>query len=154
MTTIKEEQYLEPWEYFLRLNAEIVSRIEKRLSSAGQIPLTWYDVLLVVNDAPSGSLRMSEIADKIVLSRSALTRSVDKLVDEGFLRREKCPEDRRGAIAIITEKGKQALDQAWPVYREGVKDLFARGLEESDLRSLLRVFEKVYAKFEADPDLQ
>lgn len=86
---------------------------------------------------------MSDIAQEIILSKSALTRSVDKLVAEGFLKREKSEEDAREFIVEITSSGIQALKDSWPIYEEGIRELFASKLTSKETAELLRIFRKL-----------
>ena len=133
-------KYVEAWGHLLRLQARVVARIEEDLRKSGKIPLTWYGVLLALDNTTEKRLRMSEIADRIVLSRSALTRSVGKLEAEGYLKRERCSHDERGAYAVLTRKGRRALTEARPVYWAGIKKYFATNMttaEISDLKGLL-----------------
>ncbi len=143
----EDPKYIDAWGYLLRLQAEVVSRIEADLKEQGEISLTWYDVLLTLDNSPEKRLRMSEIADRIVLSRSALTRSVDRLEKEGFLKREQCGHDARGAYAVLTKKGQTALSKARPVYWAGIKKYFADSLPDADISSLDRIFEKILTRF-------
>jgi DNA-binding MarR family transcriptional regulator len=136
----KEPKYVEAWGHLLRLQARVVARIEEDLRKSGKIPLTWYDVLLALNETNEKRLRMSEIADRIVLSRSALTRSVGRLAAEGYLKRERCRHDERGAYAVLTRNGRRALTEARPVYWAGIRKHFAAKMtaaEISDLKGIL-----------------
>ncbi|MDB6034275.1 MAG: transcriptional regulator, MarR family [Verrucomicrobiales bacterium] len=142
---------VDAWGYLLRIHAELTSRIEADLEAQGHISLTWYDVLLVLDNAPEKQLRMNEIAEKIVLSRSALSRSAAKLVEEGYIKKETCPEDERGAFAVLTKKGQQALAQARPVYWAGIQKYFAAGLTEGEINQLVSTFEKVMKRFQQQP---
>ena len=145
---VQDPKYVEAWGCLLRLQSQVASRIEEDLREQGEISLTWYEVLLALESAPGNRLRMSEIADQIVLSRSALTRSVDKLEAEGFLRRERCSHDERGAYGVLTKKGQRALAEARPVYWAGIKKYFAGNLTEADISNLERILEKIPAKEE------
>jgi DNA-binding MarR family transcriptional regulator len=135
-----DPEYVEAWGHLLRLQARVVARIEADLRKSDKIALTWYDVLLTLDNTTEKRLRMSEIAERIVLSRSALTRSVDRLEAEGFLKRERCSQDERGAYAVLTKKGRRALTEARRVYWAGIRKHFASNMtaaEISDLRSIL-----------------
>jgi DNA-binding MarR family transcriptional regulator len=138
-----EPAYIDAWGYLLRIHAELTARIEADLEAEGRISLTWYDVLLVLDNAPEKRLRLNEIAEKIVLSRSALSRSSARLVQEGYIKKETCAEDERGAYAVLTKKGQQALAQARPVYWAGIRKYFAAGLTDAEVHQLVSTFEKV-----------
>ena len=111
------------WPLFLTTYAVLVERIENRLAQAGLPPLGWYDVLWGLERAPHQRLRMSELAQKVVVSRSNLTRLVDRLEDAGLVERERSEEDRRGAYAVLTESG-QAVHVASvrPRYQGSVRE--------------------------------
>jgi DNA-binding MarR family transcriptional regulator len=144
----EDPKFIDAWGYLLRLQSQVVARIEEDLKRRGEISLTWYDVLLTLEKASENRLRMSEIADRIVLSRSALTRSVDKLAAGGYLRREPCRHDERGAYAVLTKKGARALARARPVYWAGIEKYFAGGLTTADISNLERLLEKIATHFQ------
>ena len=138
-----DELHLAAWRAFLTAHAAIIHTIEEDLAHAQRVPLSSYDVLLTLSEAPDHRLRMHEIAERVVLSRSGLTRLVDRLEKEGFLYRERCGEDRRGAYAVLSDKGLEALRQAWPVYAHGIQKNFASLLTDEEIRVLTQVFERV-----------
>src|SRR3981189_2373699 len=90
------------WALLLSANSSRLERIETSLAAADLPPLAWYDVLWELEKAPDGRLRMHEIADHTVLSRSNLTRLADRLENAGLIEREICADDRRGAYCVIT----------------------------------------------------
>ncbi len=147
------EQHLAAWRAFLKAHATVVDRIDHDLVAAECLPLSSYDVLIELYEAPEHRLRMHELAKRVVLSRSGLTRFVDRLEAEGFLTRDRCGTDRRGAYAVITEKGIAALQQAWPVYARGISQYFAQWLtpEEAEvLGSALERIEEASSKKEVE----
>lgn len=137
---------LKAWRLFLTASAKTVDKIDASLREADQIPLNWYDVLIELHEAPDNRLRMSELAERVLLTRSGLTRLVDRLEKKGYLTREIDPEDRRSFYAIITEDGTQAMRQAWPVYALGIHDLFAKHLSQDDAQQLVDIFERILAE--------
>jgi DNA-binding MarR family transcriptional regulator len=110
--------------------------MERELAEGGVLPLGHYDVLLALAEAPERRLRMHELAWDVVLSRSGLTRMVDRLEGAGLLRRERCDDDRRGCYAALTEDGMEALRRAWPVYARGIAEHFGRHLDDGEARVL------------------
>jgi DNA-binding MarR family transcriptional regulator len=120
------------WALFLTTHAVLVERIEERLAQAGLPALGWYDVLWALERADDQRARMSELADKVVLSRSNLTRLVDRLEDAKLVARERSEEDRRGAYAVLTEKGKVMRKQMWPVYQTAIRDLFEKAISDDE----------------------
>ncbi len=127
----------------MRIHSNSTVAIESALSQNGQISLIWYDVLLVVSKAPKKRLRFAEIADRIVLTRSGLSRCIANLEKKGYLKREKCKEDKRGAFAILTDKGQRALKSAWPIYRNGISEMFIDRLSSEDITKLNEIFDKI-----------
>jgi DNA-binding MarR family transcriptional regulator len=114
------------WRAFLRAHAIIVGALERDLATRG-MPIAFYDVLDQLDEA-GGRSRMRELADAVLLSRSGLTRLIDRMEHAGYVHRERCADDRRGAYAAITPAGRRALRQAGPVYSRGVAEHFAHRL--------------------------
>jgi DNA-binding MarR family transcriptional regulator len=112
------------WRSFLRAHARIVRALEAELAEAHQLPLASYDVLVQLTEAPQRRLRMTELADRVLLSRSGLTRLVDRVAREGLVRREPCPGDARGLYAVLTEVGVDRLRSASRVHLQGVSRHF------------------------------
>lgn len=138
-----DELHLTAWRAFVNAHATAIDRIERDLADAGQISLTWYDVLVALWEAPEHRLRLNELARAIVLSRSGLTRLVDRLEAAGLLRREPCPGDRRGAYAVLTPAGREAQLAAWPVYARGIEAHFARHLSDAEAASMATALGRV-----------
>jgi DNA-binding MarR family transcriptional regulator len=133
VTSRVSDSGLEAWRTFLQAHAAVVSRIESELERHGDVALTWYDVLVAIRSAPRRRLRMSALADALVLTRSNATRLVDKLERAKLVRRETAGEDRRGAEAVLTPAGLEALRRAWPVYARGIQELFLSRLSDSEV---------------------
>jgi DNA-binding MarR family transcriptional regulator len=138
-----DEFQLTAWRAMLNTHAVLIDQIDRELAAAKVLPLSWYDVLLALYEAPDRRLRMHEIASAIVLSRSGLTRLVDRLEAEGLLFRERSGTDRRGAFAVLTDKGLAALRQTWPVYSKGIAEHFARFISDEEVSILNDVFQRV-----------
>lgn len=136
---------LAAWRAFLNAHAATIAAIERELAAANLVPLTWYDVLVALSEAPGHRRRLHELARAVVLSRSGLTRLVDRLEAAGLLRREPCPDDRRGAYAVLTPEGEATLRRTWPTYGRGIAEHFARHLSDDDARVLTAALERVHA---------
>ncbi|MBV9280980.1 MAG: MarR family transcriptional regulator [Chloroflexi bacterium] len=146
VTEIIDEFHLAAWRAFINAHASVIDCIEKELAEAGQLPLTSYDLLVALAEAPDQRLRMTDLARKVVvLSRSGVTRLADRLEAEGLLRRERTPEDRRGAYAVLTEKGRDALDRARPTYARGIVEHFSRFLGDAEVRTLTSALGRIDA---------
>jgi DNA-binding MarR family transcriptional regulator len=151
MDTKIDPLWLQTWRLFITAHAKLIGEIDQRLREAHQIPLNSYDVLIELYEATNHHLRMSDLADRVLLTRSGLTRLVDKLEQDGLLRREVDPQDRRGFYANLTEAGIEAMRQAWPVYAEGISTLFVEHISREEAVSFSRVFARmIEATQEAD----
>lgn len=117
------------WPLFLTVHAVLISKIEARLSEAGLPLLSWYDVLWALERADDKRLRMSELAEMTVISRSNLTRLVDRMESAGLVERVRSKEDRRGAFAIVTAKGRAMRRKMWRVYSVAIEELFANHID-------------------------
>ena len=93
------------WRSFLRAHAVVLRELERELDRDAALPLAWYDVLLTLAQAPERKLRMAELADRVLLSRSGLTRLVDRLEKAGYVRREPSPDDARGTYTVLHPAG-------------------------------------------------
>lgn len=135
------------WPQLLTARALLVDAIERRLAEAALPALSSYDVLWALEQAPRERLRMHELAAQMVITRSNLTRLVDRLEEAGLVARERDGEDRRGAFAVLTPAGRQMRRSMWKVYGRAIGELFDRHLsaeESAALRGcLLRVIAAV-----------
>jgi DNA-binding MarR family transcriptional regulator len=131
------------WRGMLRVHAGMTKTLDADLIREHGLPLSSYEVLLFLADAPGGRLRMSELADGVLLSRSGLTRLVDRMERDGLLRRERCEDDARGYNAAITDKGRALFQSARRTHLDGVRERFLSHLSSAELRALARVWEKV-----------
>jgi DNA-binding MarR family transcriptional regulator len=135
------------WAAFLTAHAVLVEQIEARLAAEALPPLGWYDVLWALERAADQRLRMNELAAQVVLSRSNLTRLVDRLEEAGLVQRERSADDRRGAYAVLSTAGKAMRRRMWPVYQTAIRELFEAGITEAEAaamgRALRRVLDRV-----------
>jgi DNA-binding MarR family transcriptional regulator len=138
-----DRQELGAWRGLLRVHARLTKALDADLVREHGLPLSSYEVLLFLADAPDGRLRMSELADGVLLSRSGLTRLVDRMEGEGLLRRERCEDDARGYHAIITDEGRELFQRARATHLDGVRELFLSRLSAAELRTLGGLWERV-----------
>jgi DNA-binding MarR family transcriptional regulator len=131
------------WRSYLRTHGEMVRRLERDLAAEANMPLGWYDVLLQLAEAPGHRLRMAELADQVLLSRSGLTRLVDRLVAEGLVRREPFPGDARGLYTVLTEAGRTRLREAAPVHLAGIQRYWLSKFSDDELTELGRLFARL-----------
>ena len=137
------ELELDAWRGFLRTHSMLVRELDEELTERHGLPLSSYDVLVQLDESPEGRLRMSNLADAVLLSRSGLSRLVTRLEKQGLLEREECPSDARGAFAAITDEGRARLAEAQATHREGVRERFLDKLTEREQRQLARVWSRL-----------
>lgn len=150
LTPQKRPPSFEAWRSFRIAHAALALRVGEELSERGLVPLDWLEVLLAVSEVPGRRLRMYELARVIFLSRSGLTRLVDRMTDAGLLDRERCPSDRRGSFAVLTPQGQAALKKALPVYVRAVEKYFSGGIAATTLATLQKTLDKIAAQADVD----
>jgi DNA-binding MarR family transcriptional regulator len=138
-----DDERLLSWRAFLRTHAHIVRQLEQDLQVNHKIALASYDVLVQLAEAPGHRLRMAELADAVLLSRSGLTRLVDRLQREGLVERQPDPEDARGLFTVLTTAGRQALREAAVVHLAGVSRLYFDRLSAVEVTELARLMAKL-----------
>ncbi|MDP8950776.1 MAG: MarR family transcriptional regulator [Actinomycetota bacterium] len=131
------------WRTFLTAHAAVVDKIERDLDEEGLMPLSWYDVLLALYEAPDRKLRMHELARAILVTRGGLTRLVARIERAGLLRREPDPADGRGSFAVLTDEGLEALRRTWPYYARGIAEHFGHHLSDEEARVLTEALGRV-----------
>jgi DNA-binding MarR family transcriptional regulator len=142
---------VDAWRGLLVAHSRLVPAVEADLRAAGQVPLSWYDVLLELNAAPERRLRMSELGQRVVLSRTRVSRIVDELAAAGLAERRPDQADGRSSFAVLTAAGRDALRRAWPVYREAIRRHLAAGLTPPQCRELAALLDQVIKTSEAVP---
>ena len=134
---------LQAWRALLLAHSTAVRAIERDVRRFGRIPLTWYDVLLELKAAGSGGLRMQEVAERVVLSRTRVSRLVDEMAASGLVSKRQDDADKRVTWAAITDEGRAALRETAPVYMRGIEQHFATYLSDEEAaviaEALLRV---------------
>ena len=133
------------WAALLQVHAALVPRLDRALQQAAGLPLSWYDVLLELAAAPGRRLTMSELAQRVVLSRTRVSRIVDELAAAGLVSREDNPDDGRSAFAALTADGLARYRAAAPHYIAGIEREFAGGLTDGELASAGTALRKVLA---------
>jgi DNA-binding MarR family transcriptional regulator len=143
MTTQLGDDHLNAWRALLNTHARLTAEIEAALSRAKLPQLTWYDVLWALQRSPRKALRMGELADAVTISRSGLTRLVDRIEADGLLERRPSPADRRAIDVAITPAGTKLLRRMWPVYEQVLREQFEAKLSRSEAQALSKALTKV-----------
>jgi DNA-binding MarR family transcriptional regulator len=141
----RDDPRLRAWRALLHAHASVMRRLEAELVEEQGMTLAEYDALVHLAVAPERRLRMGELADQVLLSRSGVSRLVDRLEHDGLVERSRCAPDARGAYAVLTERGLARLRSATPVHLAGVREHFLDALGAADLPVLERALASVAA---------
>lgn len=134
---------LRAWRAFLTAHARVVEQLAAELEEQEGLPLAWYDVLVHLHEADDHRLRMQELAARVLLSKSGLTRLVDRMEADGLVQRIPCPDDRRGTFAALTRAGSERLRATAPTHVEGVRRHFTDLVRDDEVAVLRDVLERV-----------
>ncbi len=141
--TLLSRDELGAWRGLLRVHAGMTKALDAERVREHRLPLSSYEVLLYLADSPEGRMRMSELAERVLLSRSGLTRLVDRMERDGLLRRQRCEEDQRGWFAEITTEGRELFERARSTHLDGVRERFLSHLTRDEQRTLAALWDKV-----------
>jgi DNA-binding MarR family transcriptional regulator len=130
------------WAALLRVHAAVVPKLGRALADVG-LPISWYDVLLVLNAAPGRRLRMSELGQQAVLSREQVSRVVTELERAGLVQRQANPDDKRSSFAKITPDGRARLRAAAPTYLSAIEEHYTRHLSRREISVIATALGKV-----------
>ena len=131
-TPAPDDPRLGAWRSFLHAHARLLRRMDEELQGAHGLSLAEYDALMQLASAPGRRLRMSVLAERVLLSRSGITRLVDRLVAAGFVERSACSSDARGAEAALTPRGLERLREASLTHLDGVQRYFLGPIPDPD----------------------
>jgi DNA-binding MarR family transcriptional regulator len=134
---------LAAWRGMLRVHSALVKALDAELMAEHDLPLSSYEVLITLQAAPGHRCRMAELADRVLLSRSGMTRLVDRLEREGLLERNTCTSDGRGCFAVLTQAGEDLLARARPTHLHGVRERFLRHFGNEELGAMVRWWERL-----------
>jgi DNA-binding MarR family transcriptional regulator len=129
---------LAPWRSFLLAHARVSRRLDEELRAEHDVSFAEYDALLTIAQAPGRRIRMGLLAEEVLLSKSGVTRLVDRLVNDGLVERSACSTDARGAEAVLTERGLARLRAASRTHLRGISEHFLAVVDSGDLESLER----------------
>jgi DNA-binding MarR family transcriptional regulator len=130
------------WRLYVESALALVDVLDTELEQAVGIPLRWYDVLVHLEESPQG-IPMTELAERILYSKSGFTRVIDRMEQEGLVLRVRPDHDRRTILIILTDKGTDTLERARRHHRDGIQRHFAQHLTNADIKALTRALEKI-----------
>lgn len=142
MSDLPSPEGLRAWRAFLEAHAAVTRTLEDELREERDLPLTWYDVLVQLDEA-GGRLRMHVLADRLLLSRSATTRFAERLEREGLVERHRSGDDRRGTDLVLTGRGREVLEAAAPVHLRGVEEHFGRCFDPEEAETLAALLSRL-----------
>ena len=133
---------LRTWRLYFETSLALIDVLGAEFERDTDLTFQTYDVLVHLEDDPDG-LRMNELAERILYSKSGLTRVVDRLERDGYVRRVRPENDRRSIFVVLTDEGRSAMEQARRHHRRGIEEHFARHLTDADIKALNRAFAKL-----------
>jgi DNA-binding MarR family transcriptional regulator len=130
------------WRLYFESALALVDVLDAELERDAGIEMRWYDVLVHVEETPGG-VRMNELADQILYSKSGFTRVVDRMEAAGLVRRVRPESDRRSIFVVLTDEGRATLELARRYHRDAIDRHFSRHLSDADVKMLTRTLEKL-----------
>lgn len=134
------------WRGFLRAHSLLWRELEEHLETRHGISLSDYDVLVLLDEAPGGRSRMSELSGSALMSSGGFTRLADRLCAEGLVARERAASDRRGFELVLSSKGRERLEQARNTHRADIRERFLSRLDPGEEEILDRVWRRIGAE--------
>lgn len=146
MRNSAESPGTEAWELVLRTHGALVPELGRRVEEATGLPLSWYDVLLELNRAPKRRLRMTDLGELVVLSRTRVSRIASSMADAGLLEQHPHPDDGRATLAALTPKGRAALRRAAPIYLSAIDALFSSRMTPGENQAIVTALRRVLSQ--------
>ncbi len=131
------------WRQYLNLDRRLQERIERDMQQQSGVPMAYYLIMAMLSEAPGRSLRMNQLAVIVEASQSRTSHAVARLEEQGWVRRERSPDDGRGQVAVLTDAGWARVQQLAPGHAETVRSSMFDGLDDHDLAELSRLFDKI-----------
>ncbi|HEV7888327.1 MAG TPA: MarR family transcriptional regulator [Acidimicrobiales bacterium] len=127
-----DDRRMRAWESMLFAHTALLRQLDHDLAEQFDMPLPWYEVLLLLYRAPCRRMRMQELGERLVFTPSGMTRLIDRMAEAGLVRREECPSDRRGKFAALTDEGVARFREAGPVHLKGIQEHFGRHVSDDE----------------------
>jgi DNA-binding MarR family transcriptional regulator len=138
-----DEDEQRAWRAFLGASRLLFEQLDRELQRDAAIPHGYYEILVRLSESPDHRLRMSDLATQSLSSRSRLSHAIARLEEAGWVRREACPSDRRGMLAVLTDKGFRAIEEAAPGHVGGVRAHLFDQLTADEIEALGRISTKL-----------
>ncbi len=149
--TYRDTPYLLAWSALFESHALAVRAIGKAIQETAPLTLDEYDLLLTLQRSPDGRARLASLANAALFSKSGITRIVQRMIKRGYLRRERCKSDGRGAFASLTAEGRRALEITWKEYSDAILKLFLPLFSPDEVTGLRALLEKVIGELREVP---
>ena len=133
---------LRSWRLFFESALALLDVLDTELEQAVGIPMRWYDVLVHLEETPEG-IRMNELAERILYSKSGFTRVIDRMEEAELVQRVRPEHDRRSILILLTDKGTETMERARRHHRDGIEQHFSQHLTDADIKALTRALEKI-----------
>ena len=133
---------LRAWRLYFESALALIDVLDAELQHQAGLPMRWYDVLVHLEESPEG-VPMSELAGRILHSKSGFTRLVDRMEDAGLVRRVRPEHDRRSILVVLTDHGTEAMHRARRYHRDGIERHFSQHLTDSEIKVLTHALEKI-----------
>jgi DNA-binding MarR family transcriptional regulator len=143
MHPVHDERPLAAWVALVQAHGVVLEGVERRLVAEAGLPVSWYEVLVRLSRADEERMRMQDLARSVLLSKSGLTRLADRMEAAGLVERRACATDRRVTYVALTDRGREALERAQPVFASGVEHHLAYHLPAEDLDRLTGALQRV-----------
>ncbi|GIF50574.1 MarR family transcriptional regulator [Asanoa ferruginea] len=143
MTRWLDDEEQATWRAFLGATRALMDTLDRELQHEAGMPHAYYEILVRLSEAPEHQMRMSELADACGSSRSRLSHAVARLEESGWVRRQDCPTDRRGQVAVLTDEGYRRLEEAAPGHVEGVRRHLFDALSPAQVGELRRISDAI-----------
>jgi DNA-binding MarR family transcriptional regulator len=150
MTRWLDEDEQRTWRAFLSTTQLLFDQLDRELQRDAKMPHAYYEILVALSEAPERTMRMSQLAETTLSSRSRLSHAVSRLEEAGWVERRSCPTDRRGQLAVLTDEGFAALAAAAPGHVEGVRNHLFDPLSSEQLDALREISETLLRPLVAD----
>ncbi|MDR7273766.1 MarR family winged helix-turn-helix transcriptional regulator [Catenuloplanes atrovinosus] len=142
------------WRAFLFASRALLETLDRELQHDSGMPHAYYEILVRLSEAPERSMRMSDLASSLASSRSRLSHAVTRLTEQGWVRREDCPTDRRGQLAVLTDRGYEVLAAAAPRHVDGVRAHLFDQLTPEQLTQLGEISTRLLDHLDPDHELR